>query len=99
MCPSAAIIFPKYSSAPINGGDVKDGEPLAEPVRVDRATLLSGDVIAVLQKRGKGELAFAREPDQVRAIQERFLRLAGPHGQLDLSMGGAVAKPPTEESQ
>ncbi|MBN1417927.1 MAG: ferredoxin family protein [Planctomycetes bacterium] len=50
VCPSVAIIFPKYEGAPIDGAEV--GEDAPEPVRVDLASLLQGDVYAALRRRG-----------------------------------------------
>ncbi len=48
ICPAVAIIFPKHEAAPINGAD--DGEP-AEPVSVNIAEILKGDVYEVLRRR------------------------------------------------
>jgi NAD-dependent dihydropyrimidine dehydrogenase PreA subunit len=97
MCPSAAIIFPKYANAPINGAEVKDGAPVAEPVRVDKVALLRGDVLKMLQDRGKGAHPSAGEMDQVRAVQERMLRLAGQQDGLPLSFGRAKPDPSSEK--
>jgi NAD-dependent dihydropyrimidine dehydrogenase PreA subunit len=97
MCPSAAIIFPKYANAPINGGEVKEGATLIEPVKVDKVTLLRGDVLKTLQNRGKGALPSPQEMDQVRAVQERMLRLAGQHDGHPLSFGRVKPDPPEEK--
>jgi len=50
VCPSVAIIFPKYEGAPIDGSEL--GEGAGEPVGVDLAALLKGDVYAALRRRG-----------------------------------------------
>ncbi len=74
ICPSEAVIFPKYPGAPINGGDRKPGDP-AEPVRVDKAALLEGDILNALQQRGKDGARFAPAPGQGKAFQERLVHL------------------------
>ncbi|MBU0638695.1 MAG: hypothetical protein KKB50_07515 [Planctomycetes bacterium] len=53
VCPSLAIIFPKYDKRPVNG-DVLRAEDLSrEPVQVDVAKLLGGDACAALQARSR----------------------------------------------
>jgi NAD-dependent dihydropyrimidine dehydrogenase PreA subunit len=97
VCPSAAIIFPKYPNAPINGGEPKEGDPVMEPVKVDRAMLLRGDTLKILQDRGKNVLLFSRTSDEFKALQERMLHLAGSHRPLDILPAESSSKPPTEE--
>jgi ferredoxin len=48
VCPRGAIIFAKHPTAPINGGAGRS----AEPVKVDLAALVSGDVVGFLRRRG-----------------------------------------------
>jgi NAD-dependent dihydropyrimidine dehydrogenase PreA subunit len=98
VCPSAAIIFPKYANAPINGGVAKEGDPSLEPVKVDRAALLSGDAIKVLQARGKNALLFSRSSDEFRAMQERIKYAADSLGLPDIPPGGFPTTPPKKES-
>lgn len=90
VCPEAAIVFPKYANAPINGGEVKEGDPLAEPVKLDKAALLNGDIMQALRDRGNGGPRFTAEPGQLRAIQERLIHLSGSQPVL-------IAKPPNTE--
>ena len=52
ICPKGAIMFPKYASPPINGGEPPADQPAAEQTQVDLAELLKGDVYAVLRQRG-----------------------------------------------
>jgi len=96
VCPSAAIIFPKYSNAPINGGEVKESDPVAEPVKVDKAALLNGDILKVLQDRGKSGPRFSAEPGQLRAVQERLAHFTGSQRPLDIPLGALTAKPRAE---
>jgi NAD-dependent dihydropyrimidine dehydrogenase PreA subunit len=96
VCPSASIIFPKYPNAPINGGELKDGE-VAEPLKIDKAVLLNGDTLKILQDRGKHALQFARGADEFRALQERWKHVAGSGRPLTLVQPGAPPAPPAEE--
>jgi Pyruvate/2-oxoacid:ferredoxin oxidoreductase delta subunit len=48
VCPSGAIVFPKYAQAPINGG--ASDEP-TQPVQVDLDQLAQRDVYAALRNR------------------------------------------------
>jgi NAD-dependent dihydropyrimidine dehydrogenase PreA subunit len=96
VCPSAAIIFPKYPNAPINGGELKPGE-VAEPLKIDKAVLLSGDTLKILQDRGKHALLFARESDEFRALQERMKHLSATGRALPLFPGKPPAAPASEE--
>lgn len=99
VCPSAAIIFPKYAHAPINGGEVSPNAPLSEPVQIDKAALLSGDVMKILQERGKGGLRFAAQPEQVRAVQERLVHLAGISRRPDFALDALPAQPAEKSEQ
>jgi len=47
VCPSGAIIFPKYPDGPVNGGESSTGEP----VRLDPAKLIDKDVMEKLRQR------------------------------------------------
>ncbi len=96
VCPSAAIIFPKYLSAPINGGEVRDDAPAGEPVQVDKATLLNGDVLKVLQDRGKDGGRFAARPDQVQAVQERLAAVVRSQRPPDVPLSALIATPPAK---
>ena len=65
MCPQTAIVFPKYAAGgPIAGDEVPDEAPAAEPLKVDLASALKGDVYAVLRARGKtGCTSATKGPD------------------------------------
>lgn len=98
VCPDAAIIFPKYPKAPINGGEVREDGP-AEPIQLDKAALVRGDVMNALKERTKNGGRFAPDPAQVRAVQERLAHLSegqrGPDVMLG-AMGALAAKPPAQ---
>ena len=95
VCPDAAIIFPKYANAPINGGEVKDGDPAAEPVQLDKAALVSGDVMSVLKERNKSGARFSPDPAQVKAVQERLTHLRQAQRAPDVMPGALTPKPPS----
>ncbi len=73
VCPEVAIMFPKYASPPINGAEVTAEDAAREPVKVDLASILAGDVHAKLRARsGAGAPGrFAEGPDREQAEQER----------------------------
>jgi Pyruvate/2-oxoacid:ferredoxin oxidoreductase delta subunit len=97
VCPEAAIIFPKYASAPINGGEVKEGDSSIEPVKVDKTALMGGDLLKVLHERGKNGSRFSPDPDQIRAVQERLAHLAGSRRPIDVPLSALTSKPPARE--
>jgi NAD-dependent dihydropyrimidine dehydrogenase PreA subunit len=53
VCPSGAIVFPKYASGPVNG-DQTD-QPADEPVQVDLKQLMQGDLLEQLRRRDAGQ--------------------------------------------
>ncbi len=75
ICPETAILFPKYTKAPINGGELKEGEQQEESLQVDKAVLAQGDVLAILRERGRSRPRFSSEPGRWKAIQERMAHL------------------------
>ncbi len=60
VCPSGAIVFPKYDAAPVNG-DATDA-PHAEPVQVDLKQLMQSDVLARLRSRDTAQGDETAEP-------------------------------------
>jgi NAD-dependent dihydropyrimidine dehydrogenase PreA subunit len=72
VCPEAAIIFPKYLAAPINGAEVTAENANKEPVRADLKTMLEGDLLGTLRQRSETtKKRFSKERDKERAIEER----------------------------
>jgi Pyruvate/2-oxoacid:ferredoxin oxidoreductase delta subunit len=53
VCPQGAIVFPKYKSAPINGGPAEAAERGAEPTRVDLERITRGDIQDALRRRSE----------------------------------------------
>ncbi len=51
ICPNVAIIFPKYSDSPINGGPVVDEAREKARIKVDLETMLGADVYTKLAQR------------------------------------------------
>lgn len=66
VCPQVAIIFPKYKSGPLSGGEVIEGEA----VGVDLSSLVGQDVYEALRKRSRRE-RFSPEGADARALEER----------------------------
>lgn len=75
ICPSVAIIFPKYGDSPINGGEIGDEASERERVRVDTQRILGSDVYAALrarqEKRGRLLSEEARQEQEQKALLER----------------------------
>ncbi len=67
VCPEVAIVFPKYPSPPINGAEVTAEDEAREPVKVDLASLLKGDVHATLRARSGAEEAEERSTERAEA--------------------------------
>lgn len=70
VCPQGAIIFPKYTEAPINGGPVEETE--AEATAIDLEKLSEVDLYELLKKRNQGSGRFTAEKDMQAAIDERI---------------------------
>jgi NAD-dependent dihydropyrimidine dehydrogenase PreA subunit len=91
VCPEAAIIFPKYTGAPINGAPV--GAPgQAEPVQVDLAALVSGDLRAMLRERSESARRRSsedRDPERAAAERARCACAADILARLGLGQGPA----------
>jgi len=51
ICPSIAIIFPKYGESPINGGEITDEKSEKERIKVDVDKILGDDVYKALAER------------------------------------------------
>jgi NAD-dependent dihydropyrimidine dehydrogenase PreA subunit len=97
LCPAEAIIFPKYPSAPINGGEFRQGEQPQEPVRVDRVALLGSDPLGALRDRQKRDVLMSLPPDQLLAVRERFAHLA--RGQRETVQEAPGARPDSPNDQ
>jgi Pyruvate/2-oxoacid:ferredoxin oxidoreductase delta subunit len=72
VCPEVAIMFPKYSSGPINGEPVSDSDVKREKMKVDISSLLGGDLYARLRERSdEAKSRFSKERDASKALAER----------------------------
>ena len=72
VCPEAAILFPKYRAAPINGAEVSDEDLRREKMKVDISSLLGGDIYSMLRDRTqRAKSRFSKERDEERALKER----------------------------
>ena len=77
VCPEVAIMFPKYSSGPINGEPVSDSDVKREKMKVDISALLGGDLYARLRERSdEAKSRFSKERDASKALAERKKCLA-----------------------
>jgi NAD-dependent dihydropyrimidine dehydrogenase PreA subunit len=75
VCPSAAIIFPKYDKRPVNGDEVRDEDLAREPVKVDVAALAAGNVHETLRARSRKAKEQAPGAADPAAAAERLTRL------------------------
>lgn len=72
VCPEAAIIFPKYPDAPINGAEVDEASLAQESMTADLPSLLQGGVADALRRRSDASKnRFSRERDKEQALKER----------------------------
>lgn len=72
VCPEAAIMFPKYRAAPINGAEVSEQDLSREKMKVDITSLLGGDIYSILKDRtARAKSRFSKERDDERALKER----------------------------
>ena len=75
VCPSGAIVFPKYKSGPICGEDTDDPTSAGEPVGVDVSELVAGDVRELLRNRSAAGRTGQDEvgPEAVEQIRRRVV--------------------------
>lgn len=72
VCPEVAIMFPKYTSGPINGEAVKQEDIERESMKVDITALLGGDIYSSLRTRSeKAKSRFSKERSPDKALDER----------------------------
>jgi NAD-dependent dihydropyrimidine dehydrogenase PreA subunit len=72
VCPEVAIMFPKYSSGPINGAPVSEQDVSREKMKVDISALLGGDIYASLRTRSEAAKSrFSKERSPDKALEER----------------------------
>jgi len=72
VCPEVAIMFPKYSSGPINGEPVSESDLQREKMKVDISSLLGGDIYSTLRDRSaKAKSRFSTERSADKALTER----------------------------
>lgn len=72
VCPEVAIMFPKYSSGPINGAPVSESDLKRESMKVDISSLLGGDIYSRLRERSDAAKSrFSKERDAGKALAER----------------------------
>ncbi len=72
VCPEVAIMFPKYSSGPINGEAVRQEDIDRESMKVDITSLLGGNIYSSLRTRSeKAKSRFSKERSPDKALDER----------------------------
>jgi len=72
VCPEVAIMFPKYSSGPINGEAVRQEDVDRESMKVDISSLLGGDIYSSLRNRSdQAKSRFSKERSPDKALTER----------------------------
>ncbi|MDF1849891.1 MAG: ferredoxin family protein [Verrucomicrobiales bacterium] len=72
VCPEVAIMFPKYTSGPINGEPVRQQDVERESMKVDITALLGGDIYSSLRTRSeKAKSRFSKERSPDKALNER----------------------------
>lgn len=72
VCPEVAIMFPKYSSGPINGEAVRQEDVARESMKIDISSLLGGDIYSSLRTRSdKAKSRFSKERSPDKALDER----------------------------
>lgn len=72
VCPEVAIMFPKYTSGPINGEEVRSEDVARESMKIDISSLLGGDIYSSLRNRSeKAKSRFSKERSPDKALDER----------------------------
>ena len=109
VCPSVAVIFPKYGQGPINGDEVRDEDVKRDTVGVDLGTLIGGgDVHAALRARSRqakerfaaGQGSASPQADGVESLRRAQAELDIPDKVLaDLGCGCKCQPPAVQDNQ
>ncbi len=100
VCPEAAILFPKYRAAPINGAPVSEADLDREKMKVDISSLLGGDIYSLLRDRStRARSRFSKERDEERALKERKRCLKKLQETLDIPQELMNQLPSSEQIQ
>ncbi len=100
VCPEAAILFPKYRAAPINGAEVSEEDLRREKMQVDISSLLGGNIYEMLRDRtAKARSRFSKERDEERALKERKRCMKKLQEKLDIPDEVINALPSLEQIQ
>ena len=90
VCPEAAIMFPKYASAPINGGEAKTGGG-GQPVKVDISAMLGGGNAMQTLRDRTARFSLQRSAEEAQAERQRHLQ------SLDIPPSVLASLPPLAE--
>jgi heterodisulfide reductase subunit A-like polyferredoxin len=73
-CPHSAIIFPKYSEAPINGDEVTEESLQNQEDKPDLSRLANGNVYDAIRSRSKDRKRFSTDsgPSTLKELQEKL---------------------------
>ncbi|MBI5383182.1 MAG: ferredoxin family protein [Verrucomicrobia bacterium] len=100
VCPEAAIMFPKYKTGPIHGGEVTEADLRREAMKVDISALLGGDIYSLLRQRStQARTRFSKERDPDQALQERRKCLTKLAQMADIPPEVLMSLPSPEEIQ
>lgn len=61
LCPQTAIIFPKYTDSPINGGEVDNSKTGTQNLDLDITSLSHSDIHELIRQRSRSKKRFSKD--------------------------------------
>ena len=79
LCPQTAIIFPKYTDSPINGGEVDNSKTGTQNLDLDITSLSHSDIHELIRQRSRSKKRFSKDK-----TDRRQVNIASLQEQLDI---------------
>jgi NAD-dependent dihydropyrimidine dehydrogenase PreA subunit len=79
LCPQTAIIFPKYTDSPINGGEVDNSKTGTQNLDLDITSLSHSDIHELIRQRSRSKKRFSKDK-----TDRRQVNIASLQKQLDI---------------
>lgn len=79
LCPQTAIIFPKYTDNPINGGEVDNSKTGTQNLDLDITSLSHSDIHELIRQRSRSKKRFSKDK-----TDRRQVNIASLQEQLDI---------------
>ena len=91
LCPQTAIIFPKYTDSPINGGEVDNSKTGTQNLDLDITSLSHSEIHELIRQRSRSKKRFSKDK-----TDRQQVNIAGLQEQLDIPSNVLASLSPEE---